>query len=260
MPSDWYWPNSAGTQTLLHELAGQCAADFPEQLLRLARIGNGKAGFTNHRLLDNMFLGKEAEELSDGLAKAFTKYGSDKSTVHNYHRLYGSILSAHVSPSILEIGLGSNDTEIASNMGEQGRPGASIRAFREIFEESIIHGADFDRSIEIENESVFFVDQTKPDTFDLLCKEGAEQYDLIIDDGLHAPNANINSLTFALSKISPSGAIVIEDIPERALDVWELISALLDDNYRTALVRTNAAYVFICTTKSSNLLPRIFNN
>jgi hypothetical protein len=48
----------------------------------------------------------------------------------------------------------------------------------------------------------FFVDQTKPDTFDLLCEEGAEQYDLIIGDGLHASSANINSLTFALSKIS----------------------------------------------------------
>jgi hypothetical protein len=37
-----------------------------------------------------------------------------------------------------------------------GRPGVSIAAFRAIFEESIIHGADFDRSIDIENEYVFF--------------------------------------------------------------------------------------------------------
>lgn len=49
---------------------------------------------------------KAAEEIK----QLFNKYQSDKSSVHNYHELYGPILSSGNISGILEIGLGTPNT------------------------------------------------------------------------------------------------------------------------------------------------------
>ena len=65
-----------------------------------------------------------AQELAD----LFNEYGSDKSSVHNYHVLYASILRSFANRAfnLLEIGLGTTDVRFVSNMGEAGRPGSSL--------------------------------------------------------------------------------------------------------------------------------------
>lgn len=63
-------------------------------------------------------------------------HGSDKASLHNYYLLYGYFFTYFKSPpKILEIGLGSNDSRILSNMGPNGRPGESLRAFRDFSRE-----------------------------------------------------------------------------------------------------------------------------
>lgn len=84
--------------------------------------------------------------------------------------------------------------------------------------------ADVDQRILFEEERIqtHFVDQTKPDTLNALKSWLPGPLDLIIDDGLHAPNANLNTLLFALQQVKPGGWIVIEGILEPMLPIWEL--------------------------------------
>jgi len=51
---------------------------------------------------------------------------------------------------------------------------------------------------------------------------------LIIDDGLHTIEANMNTLLFAMEAIKIGGFIAIEDIPTRTLPVWQVIDRVID--------------------------------
>ena len=147
--------------------------------------------------------------------------------------------------------MGTNNTNIVSNMGNAGMPGASLRAFRDCLPHAMIYGADVDKEILFEEDRIktYFVDQTDPKTFDELNNNILCNLDLIIDDGLHSPNANISTLTFALSKQKnqKNGWVVIEDIPKRALSIWKVISFLIpSDLYNSYLIDTNESYLFAC--------------
>ena len=56
--------------------------------------------------------------------------------------------------NVLEIGLGTNDSKFMSSMGDDGKPGSSIRAFRDYLPNAQIYGADVDRKILFEEELV----------------------------------------------------------------------------------------------------------
>ena len=96
--------------------------------------------------------------------------------------------------NFLEIGLGTNNVNLASNMGEHGTPLASLRAWRDYFENANIYGADIDKEILKDEERIktFFVDQTNPKTISTMFKNiGVEKFDIILEDGLHEYSANV---------------------------------------------------------------------
>jgi hypothetical protein len=179
------------------------------------------------------------------LKELFDRYGSDKANVHDYHLVYGAILTSIDSiQSLLEIGLGTNNESLISNMGAAGRPGASLRAFRDFLPGPQVYGADVDRNILFTEERIttFFIDQTDPTSFREA--EAVGGFDLLIDDGLHTPNANLAALRLGISHINVSGWIVIEDIPPRAMPVWKGVGALLPPRYRTSIVHTRGGLLF----------------
>ena len=188
--------------------------------------------------------GKAAAEV---LKSLFTKFGSDKSALHNYHHLYAEILKDkdHIS-HVLEIGVGTNNLDVVCNMGAGGVPGASLRAFREYLPNATIFGADLDKRILFQEDRIhtYFVDQTDLASLESLGRNIPHSMDLIIDDGLHSPNANLAVLAFGLKRLKNRGWLVIEDIPERAVPVWELVAALLPDTFASKLLRDEASLVF----------------
>jgi SAM-dependent methyltransferase len=189
----------------------------------------------------------ESEKSAERLKCKFEVYGSDKSTLHNYHLIYGSILKNRESVSaVLEIGLGSNNADIVSNMKQAGKPGGSLRAFRDFLPNANIYGADVDKRILFEEDRIrtFFVDQTELQSFETLGKYVGTDFDLIIDDGLHSPNANIAVLAFALGRLKPGGWLVVEDISNSALPVWQVVAALIPAGYRPHLILARDAVVF----------------
>ena len=72
-----------------------------------------------------------------------------------------------------------------------------------------------------------WVDQTKPDSLQSMFSQFNTRFDLIIDDGLHSPDANISTLISALDWCEAGGFIVIEDIARSARSVWIIVQTLL---------------------------------
>jgi len=163
------------------------------------------------------FLNNKLYNVRTPMCEIFEKNKSDKSTFHNYTTLYNFLFSKYIKKKInfFEVGLGTNNLDVPSNMGPNGTPGASLYAFREYFKNANICGADIDDRILFEDDGIwtFYVDQTNPETIKKLwdCFENTE-FDIIIDDGLHDYNANITFFENSFHMLKTGGIYIIEDI------------------------------------------------
>jgi tetratricopeptide (TPR) repeat protein len=244
-PLALFVPESAGDSNALLMLTLQAVGQtFPLLNHLLGVVGRTKLSPVR---IEQLFTDAEGKAAADVLKLLFTKFGSDKSTGHNYHHLYGEILKDKDDIShVLEIGLGTNNLDVVSNMGTRGMPGASLRAFREYLPNATIFGADIDKRILFQEDRIqtYFVDQTDLTSLESLGKNIPDFMDLIIDDGLHSPNANLAVLAFGLKKLKNHGWLVIEDIPERAVPLWEVVAALLPDTFASRLLRDEGGLVF----------------
>lgn len=178
------------------------------------------------------------QKVEEELKNLFDKFNSDKSS-HGYHKLYASIFNEiSESPTILEIGIGSIDTSIPSNMGKNGTPGASLRAFSEMYPNSDIYGADIDIEIlkDFEQVKTFYLDQNNLKTFDNPVIQN-KKFDIIIDDGLHMQSANLNSVFFAIQRLKTPGVLVVEDVSFNALDTWKILTNILEKPYSLQIVK-----------------------
>lgn len=137
---------------------------------------------------------------------------------HNYTTFYYSIFKdlRDKNLRIFELGLGTNNVNIPSNMGPNGRPGASLYGWQEFFYNSEIFGADIDTSILFNTEKIktFYCDQTNPCIIQYMWNESIlhDNFDIIIDDGLHTFNANVCFFENSIHKLKSNGYYIIEDI------------------------------------------------
>ena len=108
--------------------------------------------------------------------------------------------------------------------------------------------ADIDRRVLFEEDRIntYYVDQTRLSSFhELSANLPNGLFDLVIDDGLHSPNANIATMLFALTILKPSGFFVVEDISLSSIPVWQVIAALLPEGYRPKIIQAKAALLFM---------------
>jgi hypothetical protein len=210
---------------------------------------------------DSTFRLDEGSADTRDLAALFRKHGSDKASWHEYHRIYGSLLSGRRKDrlAILEIGLGSNNIDVPGNMWPWGKPGGSLRAFRDWAPNSSVYGADVDKRILFNEEriSTFWVDQTDVVSLvGLRSKIDTVRFDLIIDDGLHVPHANFNTLSTLMPLLKDDGVFVVEDILPSLLPIWRVVQATLPE-YETHLI-SSKGYVFVLSSASgrNNLSQR----
>ncbi len=154
------------------------------------------------------------------LTELMNYYGSDKggrNNHHNYSEYYSEIFyqKRNEIKNFLEIGLGTSNEKLPSNMGKDGKPLASLRAWRDYFLNANIYGADIDRDI-LRNEDrikTYYVDQKNPDTINEMFKEiGVNNFDIILEDGLHEFNANICFFENSIKYLAPNGTYIIEDV------------------------------------------------
>ena len=196
------------------------------------------------------FLGKKNKlsfylssfKIDNNLTNLMNKYGSDKggkNNHHNYSLFYSEIFGTKrkLIKNFLEVGLGTNNTSIPSNMGESGKPLASLMAWRDYFSNANIFGADIDKEI-LKNDNrikTCFVDQTDPVTISEMFKNfGVDKYDIIIEDGLHEYNANITFFENSISYLSSDGIFIIEDIYYK--DIKKFKKYFSNTNYNFSII------------------------
>lgn len=161
---------------------------------------------------------------STPLCEIMGRCGSDKGSKdiehswHNYTTFYYSIFKdLREKPlRVFELGLGTNNINIPSNMGPNGKPGASLFGWSEFFHNSLIFGADIDTNILFNTDTIktFHCDQTNPEIIKKMWIEPdlQENFDIIIEDGLHTFNANVCFFENSIHKLKPNGYFIIEDI------------------------------------------------
>ena len=178
------------------------------------------------------------DENCNKLKKLFDKYGSDKTTSSLVY-IYFHIFNNYKIQSLFEIGLGTNNIKVRSNMGLDGTPGASLRAFRDYLNIKV-YGADVDKEILFEEDSIktFFIDQMNEATITNI-KKVLPKCDLIIDDGLHQPDANLNVIYNLLDHLNTNGILVIEDIEPDFKNIFKIIENIFSNTqlYRSSLIK-----------------------
>lgn len=198
------------------------------------------------------FLGKNNQKLvnyfvssnitNKKLTELMNYYGSDKGGVnkdHNFSDYYSEIFFHKKNDEIilLEVGLGSNNLTIPSNMGADGSPLASLRAWRDYFKNGKIYGADIDKNI-LKNEErikTYFVDQREQESINNLFKNiNEKKFDIIIDDGLHEYSANICLLENSFKYLNSKGIYIIEDVFFK--DKNKFLNYLKKKNYNFSII------------------------
>lgn len=161
------------------------------------------------------------------MCRIMTKYGSDKgNSWHNYTAIYSELFATWRNRPlrICELGLGTNNPQLASTMGVDGRPGASLRGWRETFPQSQVFGADIDRDILFSEDRIqtFYCDQLDSKAIHDLWAQPTMQgeMDIIIDDGLHRFPANASFLAGSLEHLRTGGVYVVEDIRGVEMELW----------------------------------------
>lgn len=193
-----------------------------------ARVNN----LRDHRALtasfDNQIEVSYDKDLSNPLSRLCDLYGSDKGEIeaighpyswpsHSYADYYSRLL-AHCRPSVLrvfECGLGTNNPDIESSMGQSGKPGASLRVWRDYFPNADVYGTDIDRDVLFEEQRIktFYVDQTNVGSIKMLWETvGVKNFDLMVDDGLHSFEAGSTLFQGSIEKLAPHGIYIIEDV------------------------------------------------
>jgi hypothetical protein len=165
------------------------------------------------------------EEEIGRVREIFNKWGTDKSTKHQYEVIYAELKKdLPARPRILEIGCGSNNPNIRHAMSPKYLPLSSLFALQEIFDSHNIEGADIDESLK--NQTKFKISTIDQFNKDSLCETVSKSkviYDLIIDDGVHDISANYLTLVQFFKLLRPGGKYVIEDVSLNLVESWRFL-------------------------------------
>lgn len=235
-----YRPNSAGTYKMRDEATIFNIKTMP---IVLSSIANYFQQIKIKTVNDFPIEKEKVEKFKN----VFNKYGSDKASGHGYESIYAFVLNDLPSEiNLLEIGLGTNYEDVISTMGKKGKPGASLYAFSELLPKSNIYGADVDTRILFNEENIktCYLDQREYSSYkDLFSSFGKIKFDLIIDDGLHIQSANLNTLLFSLDSLNDGGYLIVEDIPEFALETWYLVNRIIEKKFKMEIIKGNISYL-----------------
>jgi hypothetical protein len=231
-----YSPYSAGSYRATSKLTIKAINEFHSAILSIPLI---PSCFPSELDVSDFLADASCEESESLLAQHFSTNGSDKSTRHKYHIVYARILSRLPSnPRLFEIGLGTSDTSIVSTMGRHSRPGASLYSFKQFRPSAYVYGGDIDTKILFQDGGICttFVDQLNTTSITQALAKFGNTYDMIIDDGLHSPLANINVISASASCLTNGGWIVIEDINPEARNIWRLVAQLMGDSFECYII------------------------
>ena len=177
-------------------------------------------------LLSLLMKFKKTRELS--LGEIMKNNGSDKSTKHNYTKLYSVLFDKFKNQKInlFELGIGSNSENIPWNMTVNGVPAASLNSWLEYFPLCNVYAADIDENILFNTKKIktFYCDQLNEVSIKKMWEHpllNNLEFEIIILDGVHTFEANMLFFYSSIHKLKTGGICVIEDIHKKDLDMYK---------------------------------------
>ena len=180
--------------------------------------------------LDYKIVIQYPKNLSSQLSELCDKYGSDKGEIkssghpyswpaHTFADYYARLFdrSRREVAKVFECGLGTNNPELISSMGIKGKPGASLRVWRDYFPNAQIFGADIDRTVLFSEDRIqtFYLDQTSPAAIAAYWNQvGLQDFDFMLDDGLHSFAAGVCLFENSIDRLAKNGIYIIEDVKQ----------------------------------------------
>jgi len=157
-----------------------------------------------------------------GSDKGHPLYDSNHCYTRFYHELFKPV--RYEPLRVFELGLGTNNPNFPSNMGPNGKPGASLRGWRQYFPNASVFGADIDSGILFQESRIrtFQCDQNDANSIKTLWSntELEEGFNIIIEDGLHIFESNVHFFENSYHKLKVGGIFIIEDVMYYTLERW----------------------------------------
>ena len=183
---------------------------------------------------------------SNILTSIMNKHLSDKgnlNNIHNYTNMYHALFNKirHEKLNVFEVGIGSVDENVAFHMNLSDKnysPLASLRGWRDYFNKSQIFGADIDKKI-LKNSNrikTFHVDMLKKKSIVKMWKKINKKMDIIIDDGFHSYEANINFFENSIKNLNKNGFFIIEDIHRKPSNIIKFYKYFSRTNYTFQII------------------------
>lgn len=145
--------------------------------------------------------------MTNELKDLFHKWGCDKGHKHRYHEIYEPIFAPKKSEPInfLEIGIWK---------------GAGAASLIDYFDDVNVYGLDIFTRMTPEEVPVLQhermkwakTDSTNIETVNVLAHDFGVEYDYILDDGAHHPEANLLTFRYCSPFLKSGGVYIIEDV------------------------------------------------
>jgi len=216
--TDWYFKNNP---RVINEISSELASCSSVSDARYNYSINSQGEVLSYN-------GKSGKRLSE----LFVEFNAGK---RNHSLLYGGLLDELHDVigefTLLEIGIGSKNPNIVSNMSiANSEPGGSLRAFNSFSSDINVVGADIDSEVLFNDRHIktYQANQMDPKSLQELTNLLPRDLAFVVDDGYHFLPANINTILEFFDAIVPGGYIIIEDITPRKMDSYLLVSKILD--------------------------------
>lgn len=148
------------------------------------------------------------------------KWGTDKALF--YTPFYNEVLSERRKSvhKVLEIGIGYPELMLGyvERMGRTSyTTGASLFMWRDYFPDARIFGADINEDALVQSRRIqsFALDQRSPESFDSVIPRLGAKFEVIVEDGLHEPEAQLLAVEKLMPILTSGGFYFVEDVVEK---------------------------------------------
>ena len=161
---------------------------------------------------------------------------TDKIITHRYDRIYNNFLSSFRDKDIklFEIGCGSEH--------------ASFKMWKKYFTNGMIYSMDINEEVETDRGVVYKGDQTKMEDLERM-RHTIGECDIIIDDGSHIPQHQIDTFNYLFDNMLKNGGVyIIEDIecsywnPKSSLYGYEVGDLNIVDYFQSLPHKINSEF------------------
>ncbi len=165
---------------------------------------------------------------------------------HNYADLYELLFRCRRKnvQLLIECGLGTNNINFECSMGLHGKPGASLRMWRDFFPNARIIGVDIDKETLFNEERIetFYCDQLKKKSIENFAKKSKlleNSADIILDDGLHTFEAGVSFFEGMIKFLNEDGIYLIEDVHPNDMFLYKDYFSHFSEKFTVHFIKGN---------------------